>query len=487
MRGFPLAGVLVALLLAAGELHCAATAAPAPPAKASAPPPQHPGAPPQHAPPSPPRRHRSSHGRAPPVPRKQDPPSSPPPPPPKQDPPPPSPPQQQQDPPSPPPQQIIPPIQVVPPIQDPDAAAPAQPPRGGNRSAVCTTLLVFGDSTVDPGNNNRLRTTAKANFPPYGINFYGRRPTGRFTNGRLATDMLGNSYIFLPLSPFAAVVSGYLTWQSCGGCAADKLGIMRTIPGFLDPTLKLGQLRKGVSFASAGSGYDDITANTLSALPFRRQLWHFWRYKQLIRALLGLRRAERIVNRATFIISAGTNDMLLNYIASNRSAGPIAMLRYENHLIARLGNYTQVMRMLGARRFVFVGLPPIGCLPIARTLLGRDPDGCDSDLNQLAASFNSRLVQLSNFVNYQPRMKSAYIDTYTIIRAATDNPQNYGLTEVSRGCCGSGMIEVGQTCRGRRTCPDPSKYLYWDAVHPTETTNQLITSLMLDSIAGIYS
>ncbi|KAF7092500.1 hypothetical protein CFC21_094976 [Triticum aestivum] len=441
MRGFP----LVVMLLAAGELHCAATAAPPPPVKASAPP--------QHAPPSPPRRHRPSHGRAPPVPRKQDPPSSPPPPPP----PPPSPPPPQQDPPSPPPQQIIPPIQVVPPIQDPDAAAP-MPPRAGNRSTVCTTLLVFGDSTVDPGNNNRLRTTAKANFPPYGVNFYGRRPTGRFSNGRLATDML-----------------------------ADKLGIMRTIPGFLDPTLKLGQLRKGVSFASAGSGYDDITANTLSALPFRRQLWHFWRYKQLIRALLGLRRAERIVNRATFIISAGTNDMLLNFIASNRSAGPIAMLRYENHLIARLGNYTQVMRMLGARRFVFVGLPPIGCLPIARTLLGRNPDGCDSNLNQLAASFNSRLVQLSNFVNYQPRMKSAYIDTYTIIQAATDNPQNYGLTEVSRGCCGSGMIEVGQTCRGRRTCPDPSKYLYWDAVHPTETTNQLITSLMLDSIAGIYS
>ncbi|KAE8788985.1 GDSL esterase/lipase [Hordeum vulgare] len=451
MKCSSLAVLLLALLLATGELHCTATAsAPPPPAKASTPPPQHPAAaPPQHAPPSPPRRHRPSHGRAP-VPRKQDPPSSPPPPPPPTPSPSPPPPQQQ-DPPSPPPQ-------VVPPIQDPDVAAPTQPPRAGNRSAVCTTLLVFGDSTVDPGNNNRLRTTAKANFPPYGVNFYGRRPTGRFSNGRLATDML-----------------------------ADKLGIQRIIPGFLDPTLKLGQLRKGVSFASAGSGYDDITASTLSALPFRRQLWHFWRYKLLIRALIGPRRAERIVNRATFIISAGTNDMLLNYIASNRSAGPIAMLRYENHLIARLGNYTQVMRMLGARRFVFVGLPPIGCLPIARTLLGRDPDGCDSDLNQLAASFNSRLIQLSNFINYQPRLRSAYIDTYTIVRAATDNPQNYGLTEVSRGCCGSGMIEVGQTCRGRRTCPDPSKYLYWDAVHPTETTNQLITSLMLDSIAGIYS
>lgn len=54
------------------------------------------------------------------------------------------------------------------------------------------SILVFGDSTVDPGNNNRLRTSAKANFAPYGMNFYGGQPTGRFCDGRLATDILGN-------------------------------------------------------------------------------------------------------------------------------------------------------------------------------------------------------------------------------------------------------------------------------------------------------
>lgn len=57
-----------------------------------------------------------------------------------------------------------------------------------------TLMLVFGDSSVDPGNNNRLATTTKGNFLPYGKNFFNGRPTGRFTDGRLATDFIGKTF-----------------------------------------------------------------------------------------------------------------------------------------------------------------------------------------------------------------------------------------------------------------------------------------------------
>lgn len=52
-------------------------------------------------------------------------------------------------------------------------------------------LCIFGDSVVDVGNNNNLPTLIKANFPPYGRDFVGHRPTGRFCNGKLATDYTG--------------------------------------------------------------------------------------------------------------------------------------------------------------------------------------------------------------------------------------------------------------------------------------------------------
>lgn len=54
-------------------------------------------------------------------------------------------------------------------------------------------VIVFGDSVVDTGNNNNLPTIAKSNYPPYGKDFMGGRPTGRFSNGKVPSDLLGTS------------------------------------------------------------------------------------------------------------------------------------------------------------------------------------------------------------------------------------------------------------------------------------------------------
>lgn len=52
-------------------------------------------------------------------------------------------------------------------------------------------MFIFGDSVVDVGNNNDIYTIVKANFPPYGRDFTTHNPTGRFCNGKLATDFTG--------------------------------------------------------------------------------------------------------------------------------------------------------------------------------------------------------------------------------------------------------------------------------------------------------
>lgn len=66
----------------------------------------------------------------------------------------------------------------------------------GNRNNTISAVLVFGDSTVDPGNNNYVKTMFRSNFQPYGRDFPNQKPTGRFTNGRLCTDYFG-TYILI--------------------------------------------------------------------------------------------------------------------------------------------------------------------------------------------------------------------------------------------------------------------------------------------------
>jgi len=59
----------------------------------------------------------------------------------------------------------------------------------GEQQVPC--FFIFGDSLSDNGNNNNLQTQAKSNYNPYGIDFP-NGPTGRFSNGRVTVDFLGN-------------------------------------------------------------------------------------------------------------------------------------------------------------------------------------------------------------------------------------------------------------------------------------------------------
>lgn len=125
-------------------------------------------------------------------------------------------------------------------------------------------LCIFGDSVVDVGNNNNLPTLIKANFPPYGRDFLGHRPTGRFCNGKLATDYTGkristmlkrlhhwNHFCYTIRSNIYCIFSS---------CIAEYLGFTSYPPAYLSQEAKGSSILAGVNFASAASGYYDGTA-----------------------------------------------------------------------------------------------------------------------------------------------------------------------------------------------------------------------------------
>ncbi|KAB5560656.1 hypothetical protein DKX38_005613 [Salix brachista] len=314
-----------------------------------------------------------------------------------------------------------------------------------------TCVLVFGDSSVDPGNNNRLPTTMKGNFPPYGKDFFDRHPTGRFSNGRLATDFI-----------------------------AEALGYTKIIPAFLDPNLKPADLLHGVSFASAASGYDDLTANLSQVLPVSKQIEYLKHYKLHLSRLVGGKKAQNIVKNAIFVLSMGTNDFLQNYFLEPTRPKQFTVEQYQNFLASRMFQDIKEMNRLGATRVVVVGVPPLGCMPLVKTLAGQNT--CVESYNQAAWSFNAKIKEKLAILRKTLGLKDAYVDCYGVIQNAINAPQKFGLVETSKGCCGSGTIEYGDTCKGLTTCADPSKYAFWDAVHPTEKMYRILAGEAIESL-----
>ncbi|CAI0475381.1 unnamed protein product [Linum tenue] len=75
----------------------------------------------------------------------------------------------------------------------------------GSREPKVPCYFIFGDSLFDPGNNNNLNTTMKANYPPYGVDFPSGVATGRYSNGRTTADIIGELLGFESfIPPFAS-------------------------------------------------------------------------------------------------------------------------------------------------------------------------------------------------------------------------------------------------------------------------------------------
>ncbi|WOK95104.1 GDSL esterase/lipase [Canna indica] len=319
-------------------------------------------------------------------------------------------------------------------------------------------LIVFGDSTADPGNNNNIPTLFKSNFPPYGRDFPGGRPTGRFSNGRLASDFI-----------------------------SEGLGLPLTVPAYLDPGYGIEDFAKGVSFASAGTGLDKITSDLSHVIPLWKEVEFFKEYQEKLRSYAGEAMAAHIVGEAVYIVSIGTNDFLVNYFSYvTGRAVEFTVDEFAGFLVSIAGDFLTEIYRLGARKITFFGLVPIGCLPLERTVNVIGGGGCNEKLNEAARSFNAKLQALIGQLNASlPRLKLSYTPVDGHVLDILNNPSAYGIENVEEGCCGTGKMELGYLCNpwSPFTCEDADKYAFWDAFHPTEKMYRLVAEATLRTLA----
>eukprot|EP01018_Ginkgo_biloba_P033487 Gb_38395 [translate_table: standard] len=115
---------------------------------------------------------------------------------------------------------------------------------------------------------------------------------------------------------------------------SSKLGLKETILAYLDPKLNTQYLLTGVSFALTGSGYDNLTAKIIVALPLWKQVEYFKHYRERLGDLIGEKNASNIVNESVFLCSIGTNDFVdINFFVPSRLRTWYTVGQYQDSLL----------------------------------------------------------------------------------------------------------------------------------------------------------
>ncbi|XP_047334799.1 GDSL esterase/lipase At2g04570-like [Impatiens glandulifera] len=317
-------------------------------------------------------------------------------------------------------------------------------------------VIVFGDSSVDAGNNNYIRTIARSNFKPYGRDFAGGIPTGRFSNGRIPTDFISEAF-----------------------------GLKPIVPAYLDPMYTISDFAVGVTFASAGSGYDNATSDVFSVIPLWKQLEYYKEYQSMLFTNLGERIAKETISDAVYLTSMGTNDFLENYyMRLSRRRAQFNLDQYKDFLLEIAEDFVKKIYELGARKISLGGLPPMGCLPLERTANFMSGSKCRESYNEVARDFNDKLGLLVENLNKQlDGIKVVLSNPYPILMELIDRPSSYGFNVAGTGCCATGMFEMGYMCDEYNpfTCKEADKYVFWDSFHPTDKANRIIAQRMLNT------
>ncbi|KAM5579691.1 GDSL esterase/lipase 1 [Rosa sericea] len=318
----------------------------------------------------------------------------------------------------------------------------------GLSSKEHASLFIFGDSIYDAGNNNYINTSYRANFRPYGETFF-KNPTGRFSDGRLISDFIAE-YAKLPI-----------------------------IPPYLQPGNQ--QFTYGANFASAGAGALVETFHGL-VIDLNSQLSNFERVHASLRKNLGDEEANTLISRAVYLFSVGGNDY--SYIFGTNSS---IQHPHREFVGTVLGNITAAIKEIynkGGRKFGFLSLDPLGCIPYSRALEKRQKDGCFEEITPYVELHNEELPKLLQKLETELKGFRYSISNYNeFLSDRINNPSKYGFKEGKVACCGSGPYRGSFSCGGQRgtkeydLCPNASEYVFFDSGHPTERVNQKFAML----------
>lgn len=280
-------------------------------------------------------------------------------------------------------------------------------------AAPYSQFVVFGDSLSDAGNAAVITSNLFPPSPPY---------AGTFSNGPTAAQYLANRL----------GVSVEVGWSGLSG-AANNYAVGGGLNGTGNYNVQIGN--------PPGLG---AVFPTMAVTGIRQQIERY--------ALVN----PAVPNAAStlFMVWGGPNNI---FLGAETGGDPSVFIPAA---LNDLGNDLLMLAGMGARHLFVPNMPDLGLTPEAR---GMGPAGM-AGLSALSAAYNGGLAQLLAGLDtaFDPLGIDLYsFDTAAFFADVTANPAAFGLTNATDSC----LFTAPAVC---------STYLYFDNVHPTTVTHNLL-------------
>ncbi|XP_031487116.1 GDSL esterase/lipase At1g29670-like [Nymphaea colorata] len=315
------------------------------------------------------------------------------------------------------------------------------------REETVKAMFVFGDSVVDVGDNNWSATSKdKANFFPYGVDFLGGA-TGRFTNGRNPTDILG-----------------------------QLLGLPRFLPAYEDPAANGTRILNGVNYGNAGSGILEPNWSTDTVFGLKSQITQFENttLPELESLFNDTAELTSYLSQSIFVIHTGANDYEQRcFLSTSIQECDVPML--TGYLLKYLPEQLKRLYELGARKFVVFSIMPMGCSPMSRD----GAEECVEEYNEAALLFNTQFnASMDNITSGMPGSSMVFANSYGLLIDINDDPSSFGFKVDNTSCC---TTERMLCVNGSTPCANRTEYVYFDSVHPTEPVYLMMATQAYES------
>ncbi|KMT17775.1 hypothetical protein BVRB_2g035210 [Beta vulgaris subsp. vulgaris] len=190
---------------------------------------------------------------------------------------------------------------------------------------------------------------------------------------------------------------------------------------------------------------------------------------------------KNYLSKCMYYSGIGNNDYLNNYFMAWRypTSSIYTPQEYAVDLLQAYKLQLTALYDLGARKVIVPNIGQMGCIPIRRVKNGTQESLCNEDDNYVVKLFNSGLRDLVDTFNNArlPGAKFVYVDFFQGCKDLHSNRTYFGFEVVDKGCCGVGENTNGGeiTCLPLQTpCKDRTKYLFWDAFHPSELVHMVV-------------